>query len=535
MAPRGKPGYFFGEPLKLLTEYLPLYLSTAPTKKQDFWTQFNPVWAEAFEQLDEDEKGELEDLEASYKDEKETVQRENEEAKQEARASQSENKELVFQPENEGQDAQSRAVPSVAVKITSLQGSPRRLHIGWVMWRDPKYGEVLRAQYRKKYQKEADEEEDEDATGWILSKRRAARTRAARIRTDASRGALLQRKLRLALAYFEELSGDKKTGLAEAREEDFEARRKAYESALKGEAECSVTELDERRRHVEAISHRALEALCAQMKCQGLLILGEISEGDEDELFLSMFSPKHPSIDFTKWAPVRSKAMLQTFADFLVARRRTSEPPPDAEGAAAPKQKAAPVKKKAPVRKSARLGKGKGKGRGKKKSTAEEEEEATESGAEERRRRRRNGERPALRRRKRTRETSWRAARTPRRCLRVTGAKMTRAKRIRELNDLGNYEFEREKIKVRNLELLESLGLKNATGRLMEEINAPSPPGDVALHEVMSPTAHTSATSNTSSPPDDAVPDANSADANSAAHAHNTSPPPNNVVHTTRS
>lgn len=81
MAPRGKPGYFFGEPLKLLTEYVPLYLSTAPTKKQDFWTQFNPVWAETFEQLDEDEKGELEDLEASYKDEKEAVQRENEEAR----------------------------------------------------------------------------------------------------------------------------------------------------------------------------------------------------------------------------------------------------------------------------------------------------------------------------------------------------------------------------------------------------------------------------------------------------------------------
>lgn len=172
------------------------------------------------------------------------------------------------------------------------------------MWHDPKYGEVLRAQYRKKYQKEADEEEDKDADGVDPFEKEGGEDQGGEDQTDASRGVLLQRKLRLALAYFEELSGDEKTGLAEAREEDFEARRKVYESALKGEAECSVAELDEsvflnssipklltflrRRRHVEAISHRALEALCAQMKCQGLLILGEISEGDEDELFLSM-------------------------------------------------------------------------------------------------------------------------------------------------------------------------------------------------------------------------------------------------------
>lgn len=177
------------------------------------------------------------------------------------------------------------------------------------MWRDPKYGEVLRARYRKKYKKEADEEEDEDADGVDPFEKeggedQAGEDQTGEDQTDASRGVLLQRKLHLALAYFEELSDDEKAGLAEAREEDFKARRKAYESALKGEAECSVAELDEsvflnssipklltflrRRRHVEAISHRALEALCAQMKCQGLLILGEISEGDEDELFLSM-------------------------------------------------------------------------------------------------------------------------------------------------------------------------------------------------------------------------------------------------------
>ncbi|KAJ7704709.1 hypothetical protein B0H14DRAFT_3526579 [Mycena olivaceomarginata] len=439
MAPRSKPGYFFGEPLKLLTEYVPLYLSTALTKKQDFWTQFNPVWAEAFEQLDEDEKGELEDLRISYKDEKETVQRENEEARRKHRR-----RKAVLQslptPSARLNELRARGADDVKIKswfsnqktkdktrkvepfrawlskITSLQGSPRRLQIGWVLWRDPKYGEVLRARYQK-YKKEADEEEDEDADGVDPFEKEGSEDQASEDQTDASRGVLLQCKLRLALAYFKELSGDEKTGLAEAREEDFEARRKAYESALKDEAECSVAELDERRRHVEAISHRALEALCTQMKCQGLLVLGEISEG-----CIQVLSPKHPSIDFMKWAPVRSKAMLQTFVDFLVARRKDEQgtlgsltdpgpphtvtpslcvhclgslsrldlqPPPNAEGAAASKQKAAPVqksapvKKKAPVRKSARLGKGKGKGRGKKKSTEEEEEEAMESGGRE--------------------------------------------------------------------------------------------------------------------------------------------------------
>ncbi|KAJ7851595.1 hypothetical protein B0H14DRAFT_3451173 [Mycena olivaceomarginata] len=427
MAPRSKPGYFFGEPLKLLTEYVPLYLSTALTKKQDFWTQFNPVWAEAFEQLDEDEKGELEDLRISYKDEKETVQRENKEARRKHRR-----RKAVLQslptPSARLNELRARGADDVKIKswfsnqktkdktrkvepfrawlskITSLQGSPRRLQIGWVMWRDPKYGEVLRARYQK-YKKEADEEEDEDADRVDPFEKEGSEDQASEDQTDASRGVLLQCKLRLALAYFKELSGDEKTGLAEAREEDFEARRKAYESTLKDEAECSVAELDERRRHVEAISHRALEALCTQMKCQGLLILGEISEGDKDELFLSMVHtgslPKHPSIDFMKKDEQGTLGSLtdpgppHTVTPSLCVHclgslsRLDLQPPPNAEGAAASKQKAAPVqksapvKKKAPVRKSARLGKGKGKGRGKKKSTEEEEEEAMESGAEE--------------------------------------------------------------------------------------------------------------------------------------------------------
>jgi hypothetical protein len=113
------------------------------------------------------------------------------------------------------------------------------------MWRNPKYGEVLHTRYRKKYKKEADEEEDKDADGVDPFEKEGGEDQAGEDQTDASRGVLLQHKLCLTLAYFEELSGDEKTGFAEAREEDFETRRKVYESALKGEVECSVAELDE--------------------------------------------------------------------------------------------------------------------------------------------------------------------------------------------------------------------------------------------------------------------------------------------------
>jgi hypothetical protein len=43
-----------------------------------------------------------------------------------------------------------------------------------------------------------------------------------------------------------------------------------------------------RRRHAEAISQRALDSMCAQMQCKGIVLLGEIVDGDDDEVFLSM-------------------------------------------------------------------------------------------------------------------------------------------------------------------------------------------------------------------------------------------------------
>ncbi|KAJ7789648.1 hypothetical protein B0H14DRAFT_3502764 [Mycena olivaceomarginata] len=143
---------------------------------------------------------------------------------------------------------------------------------------------------------------------------------------DSRPGQLLHRKFRLAQAYFEKLTDEEKEQLRDQQERDFEERREAFCKSLNGETECSPDELAERRGHTEVISQRTLETLCAQMKCKGLLILGEIVEGDDDEVFLSMVTSgslaKHPGIHFAKWAPMRSKSMLQTFADFLVASKK---------------------------------------------------------------------------------------------------------------------------------------------------------------------------------------------------------------------
>jgi hypothetical protein len=42
------------------------------------------------------------------------------------------------------------------------------------------------------------------------------------------------------------------------------------------------------RRHAEVMSQRALDSLCAQMQCKGIVLLGEIVDGGDDEVFLSM-------------------------------------------------------------------------------------------------------------------------------------------------------------------------------------------------------------------------------------------------------
>ncbi|KAJ7794249.1 hypothetical protein B0H14DRAFT_2622035 [Mycena olivaceomarginata] len=144
-----------------------------------------------------------------------------------------------------------------------------------MLWQHPAHGEVLRACYRAEFSKDADNEED-DING---------------------------------------LDGD------------------AYEKTLKGETECSEEELADRRCHAEVVSQHALQTLCVQMKCKGILVLGEIVDSEAEDVFISMVQEGallgHPNVDFPTWTPLRSKALLQAFTDFLVACKKaeTGEPP----------------------------------------------------------------------------------------------------------------------------------------------------------------------------------------------------------------
>ncbi|KAJ7821544.1 hypothetical protein B0H14DRAFT_2599166 [Mycena olivaceomarginata] len=260
--------------------------------------------------------------------------------------------------------------------LTALHGPPRRLQMSWVLWQHPEHGEALCIRYRKLYRKDADDGADND-------------------RND--------------MDPFEKDSNGNSNGNGDGSSDG--ARDGDGNNSRLGQL-C--------RRHTEVISQRTLETLCAQMKCKGLLILGEIVEGDDDEVFLSMVTSgsltKHPSINFVKWTPVRSKSMLQTFADFLVTSKKDekgllsslldpgppataasatpalclqclggltgldSQHPPDASSVASKARKTAGKKKCTVKRKSTGERKSAGK---RKRKDKEEEEEATDSGAEE--------------------------------------------------------------------------------------------------------------------------------------------------------
>ncbi|KAJ7694511.1 hypothetical protein B0H14DRAFT_2650965 [Mycena olivaceomarginata] len=328
--------------------------------------------------------------------------------------------------------------------------------MSWVLWQHPEHGEALRIHYRKLYNKDTDDEVDDERNEVDPFEKDGDGDGNGNGNgdgggdgngdgdgggdgdgdgDDSHLGQLLHRKFRLAQAYFEKLTDEEKEQLRDQRECDFEERREAFRKSLKGETECSPDKLAERH-HTEVISQRTLETLCAQMKCKGLLILGEIVEGDDDEVFLSMYarlagfpsecstpsgsrqvlSPSTPGIHFAKWAPMRSKSMLQTFADFLVASKKDekgllgslldpgppataastapalcsqclggltrldSQPPPDAPSVASKARKTAGKKKRAAKEKSTGGRKSTGK---RKRKDQEEEEEVADSGTEE--------------------------------------------------------------------------------------------------------------------------------------------------------
>ncbi|KAJ7319447.1 hypothetical protein DFH08DRAFT_819378 [Mycena albidolilacea] len=277
MAPCGNKGHFHGAPLDFLNGYITQYISTAANAKKSFWTDFFLEWDEKYPTLESTEQKELEEEEENYQAEIDRVKTANTEevAKQgHCKAA------IQPHPVPSKQLSELRAHAADRGKLKSWSSNaktkqqsrkvkPFRAWLaGWcqryqVLWQDAGHGEILRIRYREMYKKEADDKKED----------------------------------RSSLDAFEKDGGDSKDGDGLMR-----------------------------RRHAEAISQRALDSMCAQMQCKGIVLLGEIVDGDDDEVFLSMVQQGtmlgHPEINFTTEAPLCSKTTLQVFADFLVACKK---------------------------------------------------------------------------------------------------------------------------------------------------------------------------------------------------------------------
>ncbi|KAF8195154.1 hypothetical protein K438DRAFT_1968484 [Mycena galopus ATCC 62051] len=341
MATCGNRGYFHGEPLEFLLGYVPQYLALSAHKKKDFWMDFDTAWNTAYPKITPEEMGELEEEEANLADAITNTRALNEQALK----GKSRRKAVILLIPIPGArlcELRARAADKTKTKdktrkvepfrawlnaILSAHGPPRRIKMGWALWRDPAHGEALQVLYREKFAKNTNDDngDREGMDGFEKEDSREEEDEEAPV----GRAKSLHNKYRLAMEYFKQLNDDEQAKILQEREEDYVLRRAAHQRTKDGVAPCTTEELSEPRHHVESISQWMLNTICAQMKCQGILMLGEIVDGgedDEDKIFLSMVQhgalPKHPDAVFTKWVPVRSKAMLQVFADFLVARKK---------------------------------------------------------------------------------------------------------------------------------------------------------------------------------------------------------------------
>ncbi|KAF7361557.1 hypothetical protein MSAN_01189300 [Mycena sanguinolenta] len=349
---RGNKGFFHGSPLQFLQDHVPAYLGTLPQKKEDFWADFFLAWDEKYPQLNSNELEELEAEETSYAARLQEVKDYNKQEKQrkgrrkailrpfplpgeqlnELRARGAARSKLKSWFSNSKTKEKSRDLKpfrSWLSCLTAIHGAPRRVKLPWVLWQHPTHGEALRVRYRQQYKKDADEEVGEGGDGFEKDSE-SDEEEEVEAEEDTPGVKMMNRKYELGRAYYEELDEAQQTEILDQREKNFQERRAAYERTLKGETTSTPDELAERQRNAESVSQRALDTLCAQMECKGILILGEIVESEGDgEIFMSMVYhgalPRHEGIDLPKWAPTRSKAMMQTFADFLVACKKDEQ------------------------------------------------------------------------------------------------------------------------------------------------------------------------------------------------------------------
>ncbi|KAJ7680080.1 hypothetical protein B0H14DRAFT_3535953 [Mycena olivaceomarginata] len=305
---RGNKGFFFGEPLQLLEQHLPSYLEES--KKAKFWVIFFPAWDTAYPALnDDDELQELQDEEEVFKEETDHVKAENALAIQktscrkaklqplpstsprlnELRARNSDHGKLKTWFSNQKTKDKGRKIEPFRVwlgHLANLSGPPHHTRLLWVAWQHPQHGDALRTLYRQKYHVDADEEDGEGEKE--LEEEDEGEDEDER---DTATAGALNRKYTFAKEYLATLSMEEREEL------------------------------------------RVLDALCSQLQCKGVLTLGEILDGEEGdrsgEVLLLMVThgelPKHARISFVQWVPVRSKALTQAFADFLVACKKDDD------------------------------------------------------------------------------------------------------------------------------------------------------------------------------------------------------------------
>ncbi|KAJ6449640.1 hypothetical protein C8R45DRAFT_1114526 [Mycena sanguinolenta] len=341
---RGNKGFFHGDTLTLLHEHLPTFLATTRKQKQEFWLKFFAAWDDKFEALSTPEREELQTQEAAYKEEVEHIKKHNKKMRgrckgnfvkflvppdclKELRAQSADETQKLKNWFNNTQtkDKQRKVEPfhTWLVSLMTVRGHPQRIQLPWVLWQHPKHREVLRVCYCKKYGKDADAEAHDAETEEGSEQEKGEDndeepnfendnddTDAVHTQTEQ-----LHNKYHLGKAYYDKLTPEDQKKVQEMQEENYQERHTAHERALN-----------------EAISQRTLDALCTQLCCKSILLLGEIVEGEEDgdgAAFISMVQQgalaKHPNVDIVKWAPDRSKALVQFFADFLVACKKDEQ------------------------------------------------------------------------------------------------------------------------------------------------------------------------------------------------------------------
>ncbi|KAF8194498.1 hypothetical protein K438DRAFT_1969110 [Mycena galopus ATCC 62051] len=245
MAMRGNRGHFHGEPLEFLLGYVSL----------NFWTDFDPAWDTAYPKITPEEMGELEEEEANLADAITNTRALNEQVLKgksrrkavilpipipgarlcELRACAVDETKLHTWFSYQKTKDKTRKVELFRTwlnAILSAHGPPRRIKMGWVLWRDPAHGEALQVLYREKFAKNADDDngDREGKDGFEKEDGREEEEEEAPV----GRTKLLHDKYHLAMEYFKQLGRWPSREGKKAEEKEVEEEEEEEEDAWPG-------------------------------------------------------------------------------------------------------------------------------------------------------------------------------------------------------------------------------------------------------------------------------------------------------------